>query len=90
MLNKGESLLRLTESCEISVRNMGREGDCVALEITQKKAAGGEVTTLLLCGDRARELASVLLHHSGGARADAGETVSVCEHEEEAVAVCAT
>ena len=57
--------MRLTASCEISVRNVGREGGCVALEITQRKATDGEVTTLLLGPDRARELASVLLQHSG-------------------------
>ncbi len=60
-LNKLESLMRLTASCEIMVRNVGRAGGHVALEITQGKADGEEVTTLLLCPDRARELASVLL-----------------------------
>jgi hypothetical protein len=67
-LNKGESLMRLTASCEIMVRNVGSAGDSVALEITQGTAAGEDVTTLLLCPDGARELASVLLRHSGGAR----------------------
>ena len=69
-LNKGESLMRLTASCEIMVRNVGRAGGYVAVEITQGKAAGEEVTTLLLCRDRARELASVLLRHSGDVRAE--------------------
>jgi len=62
--------MRLTESCEIMVRDIGRAGGYVAVEITQRKAAGEEVTTLLLCPDRARELASVLLSHSDGVRAD--------------------
>jgi hypothetical protein len=70
-LNKAESLMQLTASCEIMVRNVGRAGGYVALEITQGKAAGEEVTTLLLRRDRARELASVLLRHSG----DAGVSV---------------
>ncbi len=65
-LNAGNSLMRLTASCEIKVRNVGRADGCVVVEITQAKAAGGEITTLLLCPDRARELASVLLRHSGG------------------------
>lgn len=69
-LNKGASLMRLTASCEIAVRDVGRAGGCVALEITQGKTAAEEVTTLLLCPDRARELASVLLRHSGGVRAE--------------------
>ena len=70
--NKGESLMRLTASCEVTVRNVGRARGCVALEITQGTAAGEEVTTLLLRPDRARELASVLLRHSGDAPADGG------------------
>lgn len=67
--NEAKSLMRLTESCEIRVRNIGLAGGCVALEITQGAAAGDEMTTLLLCPDGARELASVLLRHSEGARA---------------------
>lgn len=60
--------MRLTASCEIMVRNVGGAGGSVALEITQGRAGGEEVTLLLLCPDRARELASVLLRHSGGVR----------------------
>ena len=74
-LNKGGSLMRLTASCEIMVRNVGRAGGYVAFEITQVKAAGEEVTTLLLCPDRARELASVLLRHSGDFEGEAGEEI---------------
>lgn len=59
-----ESVMRLTASCEIAVRNFGRAGGCVALEITQGTTTGEEVTTLLLGTDAARELASVLLSHS--------------------------
>lgn len=80
-LNEGKSFMRLTASCEIKVGNIGRAGGCVALEIKQGKAAGEETTTLLLCPDRARELASVLLRHSGAVRAEEGGT------EEE---ICAT
>lgn len=69
-LNKGNSLIRLTASCAIKVRNIGRAGGCVALEIKQGKAAGEETTTLLLCPDGARELASVLLRHSDAVRAE--------------------
>ncbi|HEV2764913.1 MAG TPA: hypothetical protein VGV38_18165 [Pyrinomonadaceae bacterium] len=65
-MNKAESLMRLTASCEIAVRNVGRERGCVAVEITQGAAACEDVTTLLLCPERARELAAVLLRHSGG------------------------
>ena len=73
-LNKGESLMRLTASCVVSVRNVGRAGGIVSLEITQGRAAGEGVTTLLLCHDRARELADVLLQHSGGVRSEGPET----------------
>lgn len=69
-LNKGGAVMRLTASCEIMVRNVGRAGGSVAVEITQGKAAGEEVTTLLLRPDRARELASALLRHSGDGRAE--------------------
>jgi hypothetical protein len=62
--------MRLTASCEIMVRNVSRAGGSVAVEITQAKASGEEVTTLLLCPDRARELASALLRHCGDARAE--------------------
>lgn len=64
-LNEGKSLMRLTASCEIRVGNIGRADGCVVVEITQAKAAGEETTTLLLCPDGARELASVLLSHCG-------------------------
>lgn len=83
-LNKGESLMRLTASCEIMVRDVGRAGGYVAVEITQRKAAGEEVTTLLLCPDRARELASVLLRHSGGVRAE-GRGAEILRGPEEGV-----
>jgi hypothetical protein len=67
--NKGGSLVRLTASCEVLVRQVGRAGGYVALEIAQGEA-GEKVTTLLLCPTRARELASLLLSHSGGVRAE--------------------
>ncbi len=64
--SRGKSLMRLTASCEIAVRNVGLAGGNVVLEIKQGKAGGGDVTTtLLLYPDTARELASVLLGHSG-------------------------
>lgn len=56
--------MRLTPSCEIAVSNVGGEGGCVVLGIAQRIPEGTGVTTLLLCADRARELASVLLRHS--------------------------
>ncbi|HYP53024.1 MAG TPA: hypothetical protein VEQ42_05760 [Pyrinomonadaceae bacterium] len=65
--------MKLTASCEIAVRNFGRARGCVALEITQGTATGEEVTTLLLGPDAARELASVLLSHSAGARGNGAE-----------------
>ena len=73
-LNKGVSLMRLTASCEVTVRNVGRARGCVVLEITQGTTTGEEVTTLLLRPERARELASVLLRHSGHAPADGDAT----------------
>ncbi len=81
-LSKGESLMQLTASCEITVRNVGRAGGYVALEITQGRADGEEVTTLLLCPERARELASVLLRHCGGAPADGPGAETLPRREE--------
>ena len=62
--HEGESYVRLTASCEIAVSNIGDEGGCVVMGIAQRIPEGTGVTTLLLCADRARELAAVLLRHS--------------------------
>lgn len=82
-LNGGESLMRLTASCEIAVGNIGRRGGSVVVEITQRHSEGTDVTTLLLCPEKARELASVLLRHSCHVRPE--ERAEGARREEEEV-----